>query len=429
MTLETNGAVKADAQPNGAAPRAATDEAAPQSNGNGAGRPSRHVNIAVIGTGFSGVGMAIKLKQAGRTDFAVFEKANDVGGTWRENTYPGIACDVPSNLYSFSFALNPNWSRSYSPGQEIWDYIRNTAKKFDVLKFIKFNTEVTDAAWDDEAQIWQLQTGAGPFTANFVIVAMGHLSEPLIPDLPGIDKFQGEAWHSQQWRHDVDLTGKRVAVVGTGASAIQFVPQIVDQVKELHLYQRTPPWILPRSERALTSFEHKLYRYLPFTQKLVRGMIYSAMETRVLGFVKHQRLMKVMQKVAELHIRSQVKDPELRKKVTPDYTIGCKRVLMANNWYPAIVKPNVEVITSGVSEVTEHSVLASDGTEREVDAIIWGTGFYTTTNPAWDHFRGRDGRTLTETWAPRGMEAMLGMVTPNFPNMFIMLGPNSGLGR
>lgn len=390
---------------------------------------SDHVHIAIVGSGFSGLSMAHRLVKSGRTDFAIFEKANDVGGTWRDNTYPGIACDVPSNLYSFSFALNPNWSKSYSPGGEINDYIRATAKKFGLLKYVRFNNAVEHAEWDDAAQLWRLSTEGGDVTADFVIGAMGPLSEPQIPELPGIEKFKGRTFHSQQWDHGYDLNGKRVAVVGTGASAIQFVPQIQEQVAELHLYQRTAPWVMPRSERKLTKFEHRLYRYLPFTQRIVRAAVYSMLELRVIGFVKQQRIMRLIQPIAKAQIHRQIKDPELRKKVTPDYTIGCKRVLMANNYYPALEKPNVEVITEGVTEVRENSIVAADGSEREIDAIIWGTGFYVTSNPGWDEIVGRDGRSLTETWAPTGMESLLGTLIPNFPNLFMIVGPNTGLGH
>jgi cation diffusion facilitator CzcD-associated flavoprotein CzcO len=398
-------------------------------DGSGDGRPPRHTNIAIVGTGFSGIGMAIKLKKAGRKDFLVFEKANDVGGTWRDNHYPGIACDVPSNLYSFSFALNPNWTKSYSPGPEILNYIRATAKKYGILPFVRFNHQIQHARWDDSAQLWYLETPGGEYTANFVIGAMGPLSEPQIPNLPGIEKFKGANFHSQQWDHDYDLEGKRVAVVGTGASAIQFVPQIQPKVKELHLYQRTAPWVMPRSERKISGFEHKLFKFLPFTQKLMRASVYSFLEVRVIGFVKYQSMMRMIQVVAEKHIAHQVKDKALRKKITPDYRIGCKRILLANNYYPAIVEDNVEVITEGVTEVRENSVVAADGTEREVDAIIWGTGFYVTRNPGWDNLIGRDGRSLSETWANTGMEAYLGTAIPNFPNLFMIVGPNTGLGH
>jgi cation diffusion facilitator CzcD-associated flavoprotein CzcO len=389
----------------------------------------KHTHIAIIGSGFSGIAMGRYLKKSGREDFVIFEKGNDVGGTWRDNTYPGIACDVPSNLYSFSFALNPNWSRSYSGGREINDYIRATTKKLDLLRHIHFNTAVTAAAWDDADQIWRLETTGGAITADFLVGAMGFLSEPQVPQLPGIEKFKGESFHSQKWDHGYDLKGKRVAVVGTGASAIQFVPQIQPEVGELHLYQRTAPWILPRSERSLTNFEHKLYKYLPFTQKFARGVVYTFLEMRVLGFVKQRRLMKGMQFVATMNLRRHVKDRELRKKVTPDFDLGCKRVLMANNYYPAITEDNVEVITHGVTEVRENSIIADDGTEREVDVIIWGTGFRVADNPGWDILRGRDGRTLTETWAPTGLRTYLGCLVPNFPNTFMIIGPNTTLGH
>lgn len=388
-----------------------------------------HTEVAVIGAGFSGVAMARALERSGRTDFVVLEKGNDVGGTWRDNTYPGIACDVPSNLYSFSFAPNPDWSQSYSGGWEINNYIRATAKKLDLLKYIRFNTAVTSAEWNESEQHWEIDTTAGALTAKYLIGAMGPLSEPQIPDLPGIEQFAGKKFHSARWDHSYDLEGKRIAVVGTGASAIQFVPAIQPEVAELHLFQRTPPWILPRSARKLTKFEHKLFRYLPFTQKLVRGSVYTMLELRVIAFIKHSSLMRLAQPLAKANIRRHVRDRALRKKLTPDFRIGCKRVLMANDYYPALTQPNVKVITEGVAEVREHSVVSTDGTEREVDAIIWGTGFHVTENPQWNNFIGRDGRSLAETWSERGMESYLGTLIPNFPNMFEIIGPNTGLGH
>lgn len=416
MTADTNGRITGAAvlSPDGASP-----------NG---GAPGRHSHIAIIGTGFSGLGTAVRFKQQGRDDFVLFEQANDVGGTWRDNTYPGIACDVPSNLYSFSFALNPNWSNSYSPGGEIWDYLRAVAREFNILPHVRFNHQITQAEWNDAAQCWRLRTSEGEFTADIVIGALGPLSVPMVPDLPGIESFKGRTFHSQQWDHNYDLNGKRVAVVGTGASAIQFVPRIQPEVAELHLYQRTPPWVMPRSDRKISRFEHLLFKYVPFAQKLVRAAVYALLEVRVLGFVQAQWVMKPAERLARAHIRRQVRDPELRKKLTPDYRIGCKRVLLANNYYPALTRPNVEVISSGVMEVREHSVVGSDGSEREVDAIIWGTGFYVTTNPAWDHLIGRDGRTLSETWTD-GLRAHKGTLVENFPNMFLMMGPNTGLGH
>ncbi|MFY9488042.1 MAG: NAD(P)/FAD-dependent oxidoreductase [Solirubrobacterales bacterium] len=388
----------------------------------------RHSHIAIVGTGFSGIGAAIRFRKQGRDDFVVFEKANDVGGTWRDNTYPGIACDVPSNLYSFSFALNPSWSRSYSPGAEIWNYLRKTAKKAGILPFIRFNTEVTEARWNDDAQIWHLQTSRGEHTADIVIGALGPLSEPQIPALPGIENFKGKMFHSAQWDHDYDLDGKRVAVVGTGASAIQFVPQIAKRVKQLHLYQRTAPWVMPRSERKITKLEHVLFRLFPPAQKAVRGGVYAMLEIRVVGFIKYPRTMKLVEQIARTHLKRQVPERELREQVTPDYSIGCKRVLLANNYYPALRKPNVEVITHGVTEVREGSIVGDDGVEREVDAIIWGTGFHVTRNPAWDHIIGREGHSLNEAWKD-GMEAYVGSSVAGFPNLFLIVGPNTGLGH
>jgi cation diffusion facilitator CzcD-associated flavoprotein CzcO len=404
----------------------ATLDPPPAASSNGAG--PRHTQVAIVGSGFSGLGMGIRLKQSGRDDFIIFEKSEDIGGTWHDNTYPGIACDVPSNMYSFSFALNPTWSKSYSGGQEIWDYLRNCATRYEITPNIRLNTAVLETRWDDAAQVWRIRTTAGEFTSNFLVAGAGPLNEPQIPNLPGIENFKGTMFHSREWDHDYDLKGKRVAVVGTGASAIQFVPQIQPEVKELHLFQRTAPWVMPRSDRSLSKLEHFIFKRAPIVQKMVRASVYTFLEVRVVGFVKHPRIMKRLQKIAELHIARQVPDRELRKKITPDYTIGCKRVLMANNYYPALCEPNVEVVTEGVKEVREHSVIAADGTEREVDAIIWGTGFHVTDPPIANYVYGRDGKSLAGSWNG-SMQAYLGTAVSNFPNFFMLLGPNTGLGH
>lgn len=410
---------------NGHRPQASVNAS---TNGASGAYMPRHTHVAIIGTGFSGLGMAIRLTQEDKRDFIIFEKNPEVGGTWWENHYPGIACDVPSNLYSFSFALNPNWSNSYSPGPEIQRYLRHCAEKFNLIPKIRFNTAVREAYWDDDAKVWNLDTEAGPVTADFLVGAMGPLAEAQIPNLPGMDDFKGPMFHSQKWDHDYDLKDKRVAVVGTGASAIQFVPQIQPEVKALHLFQRTAPWVMPRSERPISAIEHFLFKRLPFTQRIVRAAVYCFLEIRVLGFMKYPSLMKRVQKIAELQLARQVPEPELRRKVTPDFTIGCKRVLMANNYYPALRKPNVEVITEGVKEVRENSIVAADGTEREVDAIIWGTGFHVTDSPAWNHVHGRNGASLNEIWQG-SPQAFLGTSVTGFPNLFLMAGPNTGLGH
>jgi cation diffusion facilitator CzcD-associated flavoprotein CzcO len=387
----------------------------------------RDVRVAIIGSGFGGLGTAIRLKRQGMHDFVVLERAGDVGGTWRDNTYPGCACDVQSHLYSFSFAPNPGWSRSFSPQPEIQAYLQRCARDGGVLPHIRFHHEVTEARWDDDAQRWRIATTRGPLTARVLVMAAGALSDPVIPDLPGLDQFQGRAFHSAQWDHGYDLAGTRVAVIGTGASAIQFVPEIQPVVEQLYVYQRTPPWILPRHQRDLRAAEQRLFRRVPGTQRAARGAIYLAREAMVLAF-RHPRAMGLAQRVALRHLRRSVPDPALRKKLTPDWTLGCKRVLLSNDYLPALARPNVEVVTEGIAEVRAHSIVSADGVERAVDAIIFGTGFQPTDPPLARHTYGRGGRTLAQAWAgsPR---AHVGTTVAGFPNLFMLMGPNTGLGH
>ena len=387
-----------------------------------------HVDVAIVGSGFSGLGMAIRLKDEGFEDFLILERAAEVGGTWQANTYPGCGCDVPSHLYSFSFAPNPSWSRTYSRQPEIRAYLRGCSERYGLAPHLRLNTEVTSAAWDEDAERWNLETSNGRVCARVLVAGMGPLSEAKIPEIPGLDSFDGEVFHSARWNHDYDLRGKRVASIGTGASAIQYVPSIQPEVEQLHVFQRTPPWVLPHTDRPTRRIERALYRLVPPLQKLVRGGIYAGREIGVLGFVKNPRLMGVAEKLARHHMRSQISDPALLEKVTPDYTIGCKRILPSNRWYPALGKPNVELVTAGVQEVRGSTVVDADGGEHEVDAIIFGTGFSVTDMPIGKQVRGRDGRRLDESWegSPR---AYLGTAFPGFPNLFMLLGPNTGLGH
>jgi cation diffusion facilitator CzcD-associated flavoprotein CzcO len=384
--------------------------------------------VLIVGTGFAGLGMAIRLKQAGITDFTVLERAGEVGGTWRDNTYPGAACDVPSHLYSFSFAPNPDWSRSFSPQGEIQDYLRRTAADFGVRPHIRFHHEVLGAAWDGSEQRWRVRTNEGDFEAAVLISATGALSDPAIPALPGLDSFEGTVFHSARWRHDHDLTGERVAVVGTGASAIQFVPQIQPEVAHLTVFQRTPPWILPRMDRAFCGAERWAFRHLPALQRALRAGIYWGREQMVAGFVVAPNLMRVAERLARSHLERSVPDPALRAKLTPDYRIGCKRILISNDYLPALAQPNVDVVASGVAEIRPRSVVAADGTEREVDTIIFGTGFHVTDIPVAERIVGRHGISLRDRWAD-GMKAYKGTAVAGFPNLFLLVGPNTGLGH
>ncbi|TCN44480.1 cation diffusion facilitator CzcD-associated flavoprotein CzcO [Kribbella orskensis] len=387
---------------------------------------ARKHRIVVIGTGFAGIGMAVRLKQAGYHDFVVLERAEDVGGTWRDNTYPGCRCDVPSHLYSFSFAPNPDWSSTFSPQPEIEAYLRKVTDRFRVRPHIRFGHAVESAHWQGDH--WLIHTNQGDFTADLLLSGMGPLAEPSYPKLAGIESFEGEIFHSAQWNHDLDLSGRKVAVIGTGASAIQFVPAIQPDVEELHLFQRTPPWVMPRPDRRISGVEKAIYRRFPLVQKAVRAGIYWGRESLVLGFAKLPAIMKQGQKIAERHLQQQIRDPELRAELTPDFTLGCKRVLISDDYYPAVAQPNVEVVTDPILEVTPTGIVTEDGVKHEVDTIIYGTGFRVTDLPVMDMLHGRDGRTLREAWA-HGMEAHLGTAIAGFPNFFLLIGPNTGLGH
>ena len=385
------------------------------------------MDIAVIGSGFGGLGAAIKLRAKGFTDFLIFEKADDIGGTWRDNTYPGCACDVTSNLYSFSFALNPLWSETFSGYQEIWEYLTACVERYGLRPHLRLGHEIQEAVWDGAAQRWRLTTSRGTYLARVVIAATGPLSQPSIPDIPGLKSFTGKVFHSAQWDHDYDLGGRDVAVIGTGASAIQFVPKIQPKVKRLKLFQRTPGWIVPHVARKRTRVEHWLYRHVPGLLRLNRTLLYWGYESMGVGFM-HPRINRMAQRVAERNLRRQVPDPELRAKLKPGYTLGCKRVLRSNAYWPTVTEPNVDLITGGIKEILPRSIVAGDGTEHPADTIILGTGFHVTDSPVMWAIKGRDGKALAEAWTPT-MRAYRGTTVNGFPNLFFLLGPNTGLGH
>jgi cation diffusion facilitator CzcD-associated flavoprotein CzcO len=383
--------------------------------------------VVIIGSGFSGIGAAIGLKQAGIEDFVVLEREADLGGTWRDNDYPGCCCDVPSHVYSFSFQLNPDWTRGFAPQWEIRDYLRHATARFGVLPRLRYRHEVTEAAWDEAGKRWRVETNQGPLTADFLVSAAGPLSDPTFPDVPGLDDFEGKKFHSARWEHGHDLTGERVAVIGTGASAIQFVPAIQPKVARMHVFQRTAPWVIPRLDHQITDTEHRLLRWIPFAPALVRAALYWTLELRVIGF-RNPRIMEALDRVARWHLKRQVPDPNLRRKLTPEYVMGCKRILISDDYYPSLAQDNVEVVTAAVEAIRPRSIVTKDGREREVDTIIFGTGFHVTDPPIAERIRGRDGRTLAEHWST-GMQAYLGTTVAGFPNLFFMLGPNTGLGH
>jgi cation diffusion facilitator CzcD-associated flavoprotein CzcO len=386
-----------------------------------------HYRVVVVGAGFSGLCMAIRLLQEGITDFVVLERADEVGGTWRDNTYPGCQCDIPSALYSYSFAPNPNWSRFYPLQEEIRDYLRDCAVRFGVMPYIRFGHEVTSAEWDEGGQRWRLETAGGVVSADVLIGGMGGLSNPSLPEIEGIEEFGGTIFHSANWNWDHDLVGERVGVIGTGASAIQFVPMIQPQVGRLTLFQRTPAWVMPDPDRPVRPREHDLWRRYPITQRMLRGVIYALFEATVFTTIVNKRLASLLERTARRHLEEQVADPVLRAKLTPTYTLGCKRITLSDTYYPALTQPNAEVVTDRIERITRRGVLTADGIERELDTIILGTGFKVHDNPAFARVRGRDGRTLGEAWegSPR---AYLGSTIRGFPNLFLLVGPNSAGG-
>jgi cation diffusion facilitator CzcD-associated flavoprotein CzcO len=380
--------------------------------------------VAIIGAGLSGLCVATALRRAGIEDFVILDKGEDVGGTWRDNTYPGCTCDVPSLLYSFSFAPNPNWSRHFAPQPEIHRYTHEVAEREGVLAHIRFGTAVLGAAWDEHARRWRLDTTAGPCESQVVVAGAGPWHEPLIPDLPGLEDFTGTMFHSSRWDHDHDLNGRRVAVIGTGASAVQFVPEIQPQVEQLIVFQRTPHWVLPKPDRPLSAVERLLLRY-PFAHRLLRGGLFNIFELFNAG-LRRPQVVRQLQRLGELNLRLGVRDAQLRAQLTPRFALGCKRVLISNDWYPALTRPNVTVVPAAVREVRPTSVIDARGDEHEVDTIILGTGFHILDMPVADLIRGRDGRTLSEVWdgSPR---AYLGSTVSGFPNAFVVLGPNIGI--
>ncbi|MEC3982090.1 flavin-containing monooxygenase [Amycolatopsis sp. H20-H5] len=388
------------------------------------------VKVVIVGTGFAGLGQAIQLEKAGIRDYVILEKADEVGGTWRDNSYPGCACDVQSHMYSFSYEQNPGWSRSFSPQPEIFAYLKGVADKYRLRSKIQFGTEITGAHWDGAARRWAVTTKAGQeYVAQFLVSGVGGLHIPQIPKLPGIEKFKGQSWHSAQWNHEYDLRGKKIAVVGTGASAIQFVPKIAPDVAELTLFQRTPPWIMPKPDHAMPRWSQTLFKRVPGVQRLYRNALYWFLEVRAIGFNGHPKLMKAAESIAKRHIAKGVKDAALRRKVTPDYTMGCKRVLISNDYYPALNRSTVDIVTAGVREVKAHSVVDADGVEHEADAIIYGTGFHVTDALEYLDITGVDGRSLAKEWAAEGMRTHKGITVSGFPNLFFLLGPNTALGH
>jgi cation diffusion facilitator CzcD-associated flavoprotein CzcO len=373
--------------------------------------------------------MGIALKQAGYDDFIILDKEDDLGGTWRDNQYPGCACDVPSPLYSFSFELNPDWSRLFAPQREIWAYLRGCARKYGLEAHIRYGSVVEQMHWDEDERRWDVQTvehgELGSWRPRAVVSAAGALHLPAYPDIPGAERFGGISFHSARWDQSCDLAGKRVAVIGTGASAIQFVPEIAKQAAQLTVFQRTPPWIHPRPDAPIPARMRTAFRKAPVAARALRDAIYLGLEARAMGFAISPKLMAPLEAMARRHLASQITDPTLRAQLTPDYTIGCKRILLSSDYYPALQRPNVSLVTEKITGITEAGVTTADGEEHKADVIIYATGFKVIESVTSLNVAGRDGRRLR----PGNLEAYRGITMAGFPNLFLLLGPNTALGH
>jgi cation diffusion facilitator CzcD-associated flavoprotein CzcO len=383
--------------------------------------------VAVVGAGFAGVGAAVMLRRAGYRDVTVFERGDRVGGVWNDNTYPGAACDIPSHLYEFSFAPNPRWSRRYSPQAEIQAYVEDVARGHGVLDAVRTATEVKSARWDAGRSRWTLQTSAGAHEADVLLTACGQLSVPNVPALPGLESFDGPAFHTARWRHDVDLAGRRVAVIGTGCSAIQVVPAIQPVVARVDVYQRSPGWTIPRMDFAYSERAQRLFARFPALARADRGAVFAFQELAAFGMTRHHWILGPFRALGRRRIAAAIADPELRAKVTPTDEFGCKRVMLTDDWYPTLAKANVDVVTERIAAITAGGVRTTDGAERPADALVLATGFRSHDFVAPMEIVGADGRRLAEAWAgvPR---AYLGLSVPGFPNMFLLYGPNTNGG-
>ncbi len=392
---------------------------------------TRRVRIVIIGSGFSGLCAAIKLKESGEHDFVIVERAAALGGTWRDNTYPGCACDVPAHLYSYSFQLNPAWSHTYAPGSEIWAYLEHCADTYDLRRHIVFQQTVTAAKFDADACTWRVETKEGAtYEAQFVIVGIGGLSNASWPKIDGVSTFSGVQFHTAEWNHSVSLADKRVAVIGTGASAIQVVPAIAPIVKKLVLFQRTPPWVLPRIERRYSEGRKWLFSHYPATMRLLRGFFYRMQEgvtPWLTQFRDHPRGQRFIERMARHNIERSIKDPALRERVTPRYAPGCKRLLLSNDYYPALARDNVTLVSDAITRITPSGPVTASGEAYDVDVIVYATGFAVSEYLHGMHVTGLGGRELSHEWQHKP-EAYLGTLTSGFPNLFFLTGPNTGLG-
>ncbi|HEX4844479.1 MAG TPA: NAD(P)/FAD-dependent oxidoreductase [Limnobacter sp.] len=383
----------------------------------------------IIGAGFAGLGSAIKLREAGVHNIAILERASEVGGTWRDNQYPGAACDIPSNLYSFSFAPNPAWSRSYSGAREILAYVHSLVNDFGLQPFIRFQQNVTQVELDEARGLWVVHTEAGSvWRGRSIIMASGPLANASFPNIRGIERFQGKKIHSARWDHGYNFAGKRVGVVGTGASAIQIVPELVKKAGSVKVFQRTPPWVMPRPDFNTSALSKTLFAKLPFTQKAIREALYWTHESMALAVIWDSPVTRLGERLGRAFLNAQVKDPWLRRQLTPDYTLGCKRILVSNDYYPALQQPNCELITWPIAGIVEQGIRTAEGIEHQFDCLVFATGFDVPKSGTPYPIHGVGGRVLAQEWS-RGAQAYKSINVSGYPNLFIMFGPNSGPGH
>jgi cation diffusion facilitator CzcD-associated flavoprotein CzcO len=386
------------------------------------------VRVCIVGAGFSGIAAAIELRRAGVTDVVIVDRGSAVGGAWRDNTYPGCACDVQSRLYELEVAPWPEWTRKFAGQAEIRAYLESVVEIFGLAPLLQLDTEVLGARWHDADDTWHVETTRGDIVADVLISACGGLTEPLTPQIPGAEHFRGQTMHTARWDHGVDLRGQRVAVVGTGASAIQVIPALAPEVGQLVVLQRTPPWVMPRRDRAVPHWYRTLLGSLPPLQRSARELTSWARETQLLAFTRQGPFRAMGERIARRHLETQVPDPRLRERLTPHYDMGCKRILISDDYYPALTRDNVTV-APGLARITETGVIDSDGTEHAVDVIVWATGFKVLEPPLADLVVGREGITLAEAFSRNGMSAYRGTAVAGFPNLYILQGPNTGLGH
>ena len=391
--------------------------------------PTAISEVLIIGAGFGGLGTAIRLRQQGISDIVILERADEVGGTWRDNSYPGAACDIPSNLYSYSFAPNPDWSRAYSGSGEILDYARHLADSNDLRPLIRFGRTVTEAAFNESDGYWQVTTQDGEqFLGRSLVMASGGLANPSLPKIPGIDTFEGKRIHSARWDHDYDLKGKRIAVIGTGASAIQIIPELVKVAEKVTVFQRTPGWVMPRMDYRSPAWSKALFRAVPATQSLLRKALYWGHESMAFSFIWSTPMTRVVERISAAFLKHQVSDPWLRRQLTPDFRIGCKRVLMSSEYYPALQKPNCKLITWPIATISPKGIRTAEGIEHQVDCIVFATGFEVSKNGTPFPVHGLGGRDLNAEWSG-GAQAYKSVQVSGYPNLYFTFGPNSGPGH